>query len=227
MKNKGWIIFFIVVLFANLIAVYLGNEILRYVTKPLLMPLLVIYFVSAVKFFSSSLKKWITLALVFSWLGDVLLIFDEAGEIFFIAGLVAFLWAHIWYIFFFQAIAKNENIGSKTLLVLPGLFLLGILIDVLDPSSLGVLKWPVEIYGVILMTMLTGALHMGYIKKKWFGLLIISGALLFVISDSMLALNKFYKPFEYAGVLIMLTYGIAQLLITIGAVRYITSTSKQ
>lgn len=227
MKNKGWIIFFIVVLFANLIAVYLGNEILRYVTKPLLMPLLVIYFVSAVKFFSSSLKKWITLALVFSWLGDVLLIFDEAGEIFFIAGLVAFLWAHIWYIFFFQAITKNENIGSKTLLVLPGLFLLGILIDVLDPSSLGVLKWPVEIYGVILMTMLTGALHMGYIKKKWFGLLIISGALLFVISDSMLALNKFYKPFEYAGVLIMLTYGIAQLLITIGAVRYITSTSKQ
>jgi uncharacterized membrane protein YhhN len=73
MRHSYWIILFIVVLLTDLVAVYFGNETLRYVTKPLLIPLLVIYFVYAVKFFSSSLKKWIILALVFSWLGDVLI----------------------------------------------------------------------------------------------------------------------------------------------------------
>jgi uncharacterized membrane protein YhhN len=47
------------------------------------------------------------------------------------------------------------------------------------------------------------------------------GAVLFVVSDSLLAINKFYSSFELAGVLIMLTYGMAQLLIVTGAINYI------
>ena len=77
-KKTGWIILFVVVLLIDLAAVYFKNEILRSVTKPLLMPLLIIYFVSAANPFVSSLKKWILLALGFSWLGDVLLIGHEA-----------------------------------------------------------------------------------------------------------------------------------------------------
>ena len=49
------------------------------------------------------------------------------------------------------------------------------------------------------------------------------GAILFVVSDSLLAFNKFFSPFNNAGVIIMLTYGLAQLFITEGAVRYINS----
>ena len=56
---------------------------------------------------------------------------------------------------------------------------------------------------------------------------LVIGSFLFIISDSLLAINKFYQPFGYAGIAIMLSYGIAQLLITLGAVRYITSASKQ
>jgi uncharacterized membrane protein YhhN len=48
-----------------------------------------------------------------------------------------------------------------------------------------------------------------------------TGALLFVISDSVLAVNKFYQPFAFAPVLIMITYGLAQLFITQGAIEYI------
>jgi hypothetical protein len=48
-----------------------------------------------------------------------------------------------------------------------------------------------------------------------------------VISDSVLAINKFYEAFEPAGFIIMLTYGSAQLLIVEGGRRYLTSTSKQ
>ncbi len=48
--------------------------------------------------------------------------------------------------------------------------------------------------------------------------LILFGAMFFLISDSLLAYNKFVQPFNYANLLIMATYMIAQYLITIGAV---------
>ena len=49
----------------------------------------------------------------------------------------------------------------------------------------------------------------------------MAGAFLFVVSDSLLAINKFYQSFEMAGIIIMLTYGLAQLFIVHGAVKYI------
>jgi uncharacterized membrane protein YhhN len=226
MKNKGWIILFIVVLFADLIAVYLGKESLRYITKLLLMPFLVIYLVSAVKFFSSSLKKWIILALLFSWAGDVLLIFESANSSFFIFGLVAFLVAHIFYILFYEDIIRLENLKKNYWLFIPVLIYYAVLIYILSPN-LGDMKLPVRIYGVVISYMLIQALQVGRIRNRPAAVLMITGAVLFITSDSILALNKFYKPFGYAGILIMLTYGIAQLLITLGAVRYISSVSKQ
>jgi uncharacterized membrane protein YhhN len=53
------------------------------------------------------------------------------------------------------------------------------------------------------------------------------GALLFVISDSVLAINKFYQSFDFAGIIIILTYCLAQLFIIEGAMRYITSDYKE
>ena len=53
----------------------------------------------------------------------------------------------------------------------------------------------------------------------------MAGAFLFVVSDSVLAINKFYQSFEAAGIIIMLTYALAQLFIIKGATRYIRSTN--
>ena len=55
----------------------------------------------------------------------------------------------------------------------------------------------------------------------------MAGALLFVISDSVLAINKFYHPFEIAGIIIMLTYGLAQFFIAEGAIQYIQFSHKE
>jgi uncharacterized membrane protein YhhN len=82
------------------------------------------------------------------------------------------------------------------------------------------MKIPVLVYGIVISVMFLLALHMLFIKNKEAGKLMMFGALLFIASDSILAINKFYESFEYAGIAIMLTYGIAQLLITLGAVRY-------
>src|SRR5204862_2544366 len=98
MNKSFWVILFIVILLTDLFAVYTSNGILRYISKPLLMPLLLVFFILQTKFFASSLKKWVVLALLFSWGGDVLLMFESMNGNFFILGLVAFLIAHIFYI---------------------------------------------------------------------------------------------------------------------------------
>jgi uncharacterized membrane protein YhhN len=64
------------------------------------------------------------------------------------------------------------------------------------------------------------AMHMLYIRNKMPGRWMMIGALLFVISDSILAINKFYQSFEMANILIMLSYGFAQFYIVKGAAYY-------
>lgn len=54
----------------------------------------------------------------------------------------------------------------------------------------------------------------------------LAGAALFVLSDSVLAINKFYQSFELAGLLIMLTYGAAQYFIVKGAIEYLRYSNK-
>jgi uncharacterized membrane protein YhhN len=226
MNKKFWIILYFIVLAVDLFAVYNGSETLRSITKPLLMPLLIIYFLAETNSFISSLKKWITLALVFSWAGDVLLMFESTNSNFFIFGLVAFLIAHIFYILFYENVIRKEGSNKNYWWFLPVIIYYIALIYILSPN-LGDMKLPVRIYGIVICYMLIQALQTGRIKNFGAATLTIAGAVLFITSDSILAINKFYEPFKYAGIAIMLTYGIAQLLITLGAVRYISSTSKQ
>ncbi len=83
------------------------------------------------------------------------------------------------------------------------------------------MKIPVTVYGLVISTMLLFALHVASIKNREAAKWLLTGAILFVISDSVLAINKFYYPFEYSGVLIMLTYGMAQWFIVKGAILYL------
>jgi uncharacterized membrane protein YhhN len=166
MKKTYWIILFIIVLLADLLAVYSGNETLRYITKPLLMPSLVIYFASATKSFVSSLKKWVIAALVFSWAGDLLLMFESGNSSFFIFGLAAFLIAHIFYILFYETIIRLEKFKKNYWLFVPVLIYYVALIYVLSPT-LGDFKLPVRIYGVVISYMLIQALQIGRLVNKF------------------------------------------------------------
>jgi len=226
MNKRFWIIIYFLVLIVDLFAVYNGNETLRYIAKPLLMPLLTIYFLAETNTFNSPFKKWIVLALIFSWTGDVLLMFEAISSNFFIFGLVAFLIAHIFYILFFENVIRNERLSKNYWWFLPVIIYYIALIYFLSPN-LGDMNLPVRIYGIVISYMLIQALQTGRIKDFGAATLMIAGAVLFITSDSIFAINKFYESFEYAGIAIMLTYGIAQLLIALGAVKYISSASKQ
>jgi len=226
MKKSIWISLFVVVFLPDLFAVYTNNETLRYITKPWLMPLLVLFFIFNTISFSSSLKKWIVIALLFSWLGDILLMFESANSNFFIFGLIAFLLGHIFYIVLFDQVRLREKFKQSLFPLLPIAVYYILLISLLQPN-LGGMQKPVSIYGLVISIMLSFAIDLWKLKDKTTAFLIIFGAVLFITSDSLLAINKFYKQFEYAGIAVMSTYGLAQLLITVGATRYITSTSKQ
>lgn len=220
MKKINWVILFLLILTGNIAGMYMNNPWLEKVTKPLLMIVMIIYFVSSVNSISSALKKWIIAALAFSWLGDVLLMFQQEQPIFFLLGLSAFLIAHIFYILFFHLARVNEQVKSRWWLLAIVVVYYAILMAVLYPK-LGDMKVPVPVYGIVISFMLLLATHMLFIKNSKAGQLMMAGAVLFILSDSVLAINKFYQPFEAAGLVIMLTYGMAQLLITKGAIAYI------
>ena len=224
--KRTWLIAFAIAMIADLIGVYLKNEILVFVAKPLVVISLILYFLSATRDIQNGFIIIIIRALIFSWMGDVFLMFETFGKNFFLSGLTAFLIAHLFYIFFFSKVRIDEKIKLKSGLILIVAVYYAVLIILLY-NDLAEMKIPVIVYGIVISTMFLLALHMLFIKNKDAGKLLMLGALLFVASDSILAINKFLQPFESAGIFTMLTYGLAQLLITLGAVRYIHSVSKQ
>lgn len=222
MKQKHWILLFAVILIGDLIGIQLNNNPVQSFLKPLIITTLIGYFDSQFNSITKGLTKWVLFALLFSLLGDVLLMFQEKNSIFFLLGLSAFLIAHIFYIIFFHNVRVKENVKGKPWLLVVAVIYYAALINLLSPY-LADMKIPVLIYGVVISFMFMLAMHMLFIKNKPAGQWMMVGALLFVLSDSILAINKFYQPFEAAGVLIMLTYGLAQLFIVEGAIRYLRS----
>jgi uncharacterized membrane protein YhhN len=92
------------------------------------------------------------------------------------------------------------------------------LLYVLIPS-LGDLKLPVMIYAIVIGIMVLCALHAYRSLPKEAGKYIVCGAICFIMSDTLLAIDRFYKPLQYAGVAIMLTYCMAQFLIAKGFIK--------
>lgn len=226
MTRLSWIILFLVLLGADLAVIMTGNESWRYFTKASLMPVLAIYFFLYVHSFPSSFKKWIIMALVFSWAGDILLQLEDKGSIFFLLGLSSFLLAHCCYIAFFLSIRIREGIKSRPLLLLPVILYYVFLIRLLSPY-LHEMNIPVRVYGIVISFMLLLALHLPYSSRRMAAWLMVAGAISFLLSDSLLAVNKFYEAFPLAGIFIMATYGLAQLFITQGAINYIRNSEKE
>lgn len=200
---------------ADILSIYSGFSVLHFCIKPVLIPVLIAW----LKFNSENTwsRNVLIAGLFFSFLGDVLLLFEDRHPIFFILGLASFLTTHILYIVFFLG---HKPVTAALLRKQPLIFLFVLcyclgLIWLLFPY-LGELKLPVIIYGIAICTMLMCSLLIFTNVNKPSNLLYVSGAILFVLSDSILAINKFYQPFIPANVLIMLTYCAAQFLIVKG-----------
>lgn len=226
MKNTGWLYLFIADFILEMLAISGHWNALGIVTKPMLVALLLVWFLS-VTYKRATIRYWVVLALVFSWLGDVFLMVPETGSNYFILGLSGFLIAHILYIIFFLRIRKHENPVQRWLIpvfILVVAYSLSLLLFLLP--TLGPLKIPVALYGLTISVMFLMAIHAISISKGPTAYWFMAGALLFVLSDSMLAINKFHAAFPGADIGIMVTYGLAQLALVNGARLYLSSAKQ-
>lgn len=176
-------------------------------TKPLLMPLLLAAFLFSLPRIRSEIALLGSLGILFSWAGDVAL--AAPGDLGFLVGLGLFLLAHVAYIVLFLRKLRMRRLRPVALVYLAWWVAL---VLVLAPH-LGSLLVPVAVYGLVLGAM--GAI--GLSCNRWIAL----GGALFVVSDTLLGLNRFLPGFELGQVdtAIMLTYVAAQGLIAFGAIR--------
>ena len=181
----------------HLLALSLNIEQVGKGTKVLLLPALVfLFWHSLVQLPSRKILLW---ALVFCWLGDTILLFPT----YFLGGLVAFLIGHLLYIRLLFPSKKIHPFGS-ILLILYGTgmaYWLGVHLDV-------ALRIPVFAYLFVITNMGILAIGQKGTESKQFWLAL--GGILFILSDSFLAWNKFIEPFVGSGIAVMSTYIAAQ-----------------
>ncbi|MCH6234102.1 lysoplasmalogenase [Cognataquiflexum rubidum] len=220
MKNKKmlWLYLF---LFAGIIDIVFtanGENSTRIFTKPLILIALWGFFIfSSTTIKGTILRKSMSAALIFCWMGDVLLMFPDM----FLYGLGAFLMAHICYIIGFKMAQTNPfAIGKvdfvRLLLINLPIYIAASFVYFLINPGLGSIKVPVVIYLIVIVLMVTTARERyGKTNAVSFWQVFIGGAF-FMVSDGVLAINRFYQSFPESGVIVMGTYIIAQFLIVKG-----------
>jgi uncharacterized membrane protein YhhN len=216
LSNKKITIAFLFFTALEIAAIIIDCQTLQYVVKPLLLPtlMLLLYFSTDT---NTSGRNFMLTALFFSWLGDIFLMLVDPEGLFFIIGLVCFLTTHIFYIIYFLRIrsAADSLLKKQPLLTLLVIGYGFALVWILFPH-LGKMILPVMVYATVICTMLLCSLHVYNKLNKPANDMFVFGALMFVLSDSLLAINKFLEPLPYAGISIMLTYCAAQYFIVSG-----------
>lgn len=197
---------FFIAAIADVYAIISSNEIVETYAKPMLLTLLaVVYLVSANK-----PVFWYVLGMFFCFVGDVLLMFKGAN--FFMYGLAAFLVGHIVYIKITVSFLPKDLTFKMITSAFPFVILFGVLMYFIYPN-LNEMLLPVVVYGVTISTFGSVAFLNYRIEKSTENLWLFIGAILFILSDSLIAINKFYEPNDLYGVSIMITYILAQFLI--------------
>jgi uncharacterized membrane protein YhhN len=152
----------------------------------------------------SEYRRWISLGLIFSLLGDLLLAWPQD---LFVFGLGAFLLAHLAYL-------KAYLSDCRRLAMVPLIVALGVgavLLGILIANGLGPLLIPVIVYGLAISAMLWRALaRLGTEVPERSAWLAAAGALAFVFSDSVIGINRFVAPFHAAPYLIIISYWLGQ-----------------
>ncbi len=209
----------------NWVAVAKSWKKIQTIAKPLTMVLLFGYLALAGGFGAAPLICF-GLGLFFSLGGDIFLMFSNApaSNRWFMAGLVSFLWAHVAYI-----IGLNTPFGKPSplsamvigiLLAIMAWYVLRRIIAGVRAKGLQGLVVPVCAYGTVITLMLLSAVltfYRGGWRTSASGLVSL-GAILFYLSDILLAWNKFVKPVTNGRVLNMAAYHLGQIALITGVV---------
>ncbi len=183
---------------------------LRLFAKPALLTALSLYFFLETRGYCSRQTRLFQTALAFAWLGDVLLMRPDG----FLAGLGAFLVMQVLYTLVFWKKPKHTNAGAVV-----GIVGYAVVVFLDCQSGLGNLLLPVLGYLAVVVAMAIAAFsRRGHVSAGSFWL-VAGGAVLFVLSDSLIALTRFGGGPLALGWLVMPTYAVAQYGIVEGVLR--------
>lgn len=190
---------------------------MNFIVKPCIVASLIVFLYINRSLISNGVFVLTLSALSLSLLGDFSLLFADHSDLYFMIGLIFFLLAHILYSIVFSKNWSKHNLKWVlffAILLVYAFSLLRLFID-----KLGELKIPVIVYVLVILIMaMTSFMRRRNISNISYSY-VLFGAILFLISDSILALNKFYVSFDGSHILIMLTYTTAQYFITIGLLK--------
>jgi uncharacterized membrane protein YhhN len=213
-----WGLAYAAIALAELTGEWLAYRPLVLVFKPLLMPTLILGFLFFSRNHRSFWQLTITVALGASAVGDILLM---GGEALFLAGVAAFFVAQVGYTvaFGYRSGWLSGHLAERPLAGLPTAICLLVYWIALEPYLPDTLRIPVGLYALALGAMVLAAYNLRnrITAEAWPALM--SGAVLFLVSDSLIAWNKFARALPGAGVAIMATYMAAQWLLTTGALK--------
>jgi len=222
MKNRTSLLLhliFAIIVVVELTGRFTDNINLEYMVKPLIMIWVGGYFLLYKK--KKEFTVPVLVAFFFSWVGDNFLMFSGNNELFFFAGVGGFFIAQLTYIYTFATFKEKAGKGflqKNLVLVFPFLVYVSGIYILLFPGLEGLMKPIILVYALSLIGMSMVALN----RKERVGQssfkLVFIGSMLFLASDSMIALNKFYAEFTLAGFWIMITYITAQYLIMRGLI---------
>lgn len=184
------------------------NQIGVFVTKPLIMISIMVFYFFQTQNQRNFQDKLMLIAFFFSLLGDTFLMIK--GEKYFMFGLGSFLITHLFYIFVFSRNKLKMNLLTRiSFLIFSGIMLL-ILKDNVNKSLL----IPIIIYMITITIMAISASERNSNPDSY--RLVLMGAILFVLSDTLIAIDRFVVPIPFQTFLIMGTYVLAQYLIAVG-----------
>jgi len=231
MKQSSFTIFYfsIGILFI-ILEKFLNSFYPEIIVKALIIPVIMVYYHTVVKGRYNAFHWLMMSGFFFSWLGDIFLQlsngkmqFTIPDERFFMLGLFAFLLTHVFYFIAFSLPRGKNTIFTtriyQLLMVIGyGLLLMWLLYNKLVTPEIN-FRLPVILYTIVILSMLVAALNRyGKVNGVSY-MLVVIGALLFVASNSMIAISRFLEKFDFARILIMTTYITAQYLIAAGCLK--------
>lgn len=210
---------FLVIVIIELAGRFTDNINLEYPVKPLIMIWMAVYFLLFRK--KKSFTIPVLVAFFFSWVGDNFLMFSGKNELFFYAGVGGFFFAQLAYIYIYTRYSEQKRKGylqKHPWIILLFLLYIGVIYFILLPGLEGIMKPVILVYALSLMAMSMMALNRRKRVNPSSFRYVFVGSLLFMASDSMIAINKFTTEIPMAGFWIMISYILAQYLIMRGLV---------
>ena len=191
------------------------HEDIRKFTKCLLMPFLAMtYYLGCPK---EKFSKVILFAILFGYLGDILLLIEGL----FLLGVVSFLVGHLLYIVTFFAETGLKNYRKNLLVFL----LVCVVYFYIETEVLGYFRpalvkfglWgPLFVYTSILSALNISSALYAYCYRNIYSILAYIGSIIFYVSDCILAKQLFFEYNKYYQISIMFTYILGQSLISLG-----------